>query len=262
MSTLTLVTILLCVSAAALFGLLVILVIMSIRNGAQMQKLTYPVYDYIVKKADHEAQEVVKKARKEAEEIVQSAQQSGQEVIASYTKKAEEAREKYGQSLTTLGNSLEKILEHAKDDGEASLREQFEQLQKTLAEHQRSWVDRSDAVVGELGSVASMLEKRSTDTLNHIDADLKTVTETLASALKERLEKQDEAVGAHLKSLSEAAEAEIISYKKARLSILDARIESLVEEVAKRVLRTELTNPDHARLAREALAEAKEHNLL
>jgi F0F1-type ATP synthase membrane subunit b/b' len=262
MPLLTLVTILLYVSSAALFGLLVILVVMSIRNGAQMQKLTYPVYDYIVKKEEHEAQEVLKRAQKEAEELVQSAQESGHEVIALYTKKAEEAREQYGQSLSTLTNSLEKKLEHAQDAGEASLQELFEHMQKTLAEHKRSWQDRSDAVLGELDAVASMLEKRTRETLSRIDTDLQSVKETFSHTLRERIEKQDEVVATHLRELSEAAEVEIISYKKARLSILDARIERLVEEVAKQVLCAELSSAEHASLAREALEEAKAHNLL
>jgi len=60
----------------------IFLLIMLLRSSDKVHKLTYPVYDYIVKEAQHKAKEITYDAMKHSREMLVSAELEGVKVIA------------------------------------------------------------------------------------------------------------------------------------------------------------------------------------
>jgi len=261
MSSLTAIIILLCI-VIALVVLLFIAIILLLRRNSNVQKLTYPVYEYVVKKAEHESDAMLKKARSDADALIAHAEKEGQSIVGSYTKKAEEAHRDFAGSFSQLEASLEGMLAETKDAGGAELRDLFARAKEALAHHEETWDKQAEEITGTLHHTAVSLQKQGQESLGMIDEHLKRVQSELEAALRTRMESQDKAVAEHLEEVTRVAEAEIGAYKKARIAILDTHIEKLVQDVVKEVLHTQLSFKEHGALARAALIEAKEHNLL
>lgn len=251
--------------AGVLVGLViatVIMLVLQIRNSVQINKLTFPAYEYVVKQAEHKANEIISLAQKEARAILAEAEKSGQKAFATYNETAVTTQEKYAGTLATLSTSLsEKLADLAQKGGEHLL-SVTTQATDTIASKEKAVATAFDVPLTHMNELAGELKKKSAHTLSQIDGEVASVFLKLGASLSERDDSYKKQIDTHLTEALARAEEEIGAYKKARLSLLDTHIERLVEDVATQVLHTSLTTKEHAELARKALEEAKEHNLL
>jgi F0F1-type ATP synthase membrane subunit b/b' len=251
--------------AGVLVGLViatVIMLVLQIRNSVQINKLTFPAYEYVVKQAEHKANEIISLAQKEAREIIAEAEKSGQKAFTTYNQTAVTTQEKYVGTLATLSSSLsEKLTELAQKGGEHLL-SVTTQSTETITAREKAIATAFDGSLAQLHELAQVLKEKSAHALLQIDGEVASVFTKLGTSLAERDESYKKQIDTHLTTALTRAEEEIGAYKKARLSLLDTHIERLVEEVTAKVLVTSLGTKEHAELARKALAEAKEHNLL
>jgi hypothetical protein len=110
--------------------------------------------------------------------------------------------------------------------------------------------------------MVASLQTQTSQAVGTLEQKMAEAQQQLLLGLKAQADAQQERIETSLKKANDDALLQIDQYKKARLSLLDTHIERLIEDVTTRVLHKKLTVTEHAELARNALAEAKEHNLI
>lgn len=269
---------------AGLVIAMVVLLVLQIRSSTQVNKLTFPAYEYVVKQASHKADEILHAAQKEAQSIVSEAEKSGQKIVQEYTTSATEVHTAYLKTVEQFTHNhsdalavaaqegalhLEKLVAsvtesvHAQEEG---VRVRFDESLQAVEKMSQRIEGRTNESVSKmeelLTQVGTALETRTSGSIEKMENHVSVVEKTLIEKLQNADQQQQEYIHSHLEKALEAAEKHIIEYQKSRIGLLDMHIEKLVEDVTKRVLNKELTVQDHAQLARQALTEAKEHNLI
>ncbi len=251
--------------AGVLSGLViatVIMLVLQIRNATMINKLTFPAYEYVVKQAEHKANEIIASAQKEARAIISSAEQAGQKTIVQYTQKASQLQEHYEVTLQKLVSELSgKMVQTAEQSG-VQVDAALAAMAATLTLREANLISQFDTSLVSVEKMLATLQTHTTATLTHMESDIAELSRKLGESLTKEDSQQQERIAVQLQKLQDNAAAQIEEYQKARMALLDAHIERLVEDIVMRVLHKKLSVDEHAQLAREALVEAKAHNLL
>lgn len=212
--------ILILISAGLVVGLVVLLVL-EVFNSRRISKLTYPVYEYALKRAQDEADHILADARQEARQIVGKAETESIALIHAREAEVGRADEEYHKALEAFHSELTARISESAKKGEA----ERSSLTEELAAHMK----KESAQLGE------RLEK------------------TLSSLGEENKERMD----THLAQSFKHAEEGLAAYEQARRNLVDSQIVALIGQTARIALHKDLTVDAHADLVRKALEEAK-----
>lgn len=207
--------------AAGLAVALVVLLALEIYNSRRVEKLTAPIYEYALKRAEEEAARMVEDARKEARRLVTEAESAGIALTGTRKKEEEDAERTYEAALASMLERLEKRITDA----------------ARAAEEARQ---KADAML------TAQLEREAADARGAIEASIA----ALENDARKRLEGE-------ASRLYEEIRTETASYERARKETVDRRILALVGETMRIALQKKLPADIHAELLREALEEAK-----
>jgi F0F1-type ATP synthase membrane subunit b/b' len=256
------VELLIIITAIGLTIAMAALLLLQMRSSSQMRKLTYPAYEYVVRKAEHDADAIIEEAQKKARSIIAEAEKTGQATMQSYEKSAKEANDHFVERFGNITDNLASHLEVASSKGTASVESFAQEALHALKAQQESVTGGFQEALLGVTSFSKELRTQTDKALAHMHKGVEDSQAALAQKLQAESDAQSAHISAFLEKTLASAEAEISAYQKSRIALLDTHIERLVEDVAKTVLHKELTLHDHAELARTALQEAKEHNVL
>lgn len=208
----------------------------------------------------------------QARSIIANAQDQAQQIIASAKDQREQIVQEYDDQINKLQAAYQVQLEsHTK-----KLTGQIDEIQKIQAERlTEASTEFFEQIIREHSKirerferVLSMIEKTQNSVQEESKQAVTSVKEKLqetAQILSDQLESYDttitETISKHIEHTYEKIDEEMHTYREARKAILDRHIQQIVEDVANRVLRKQLTLTEHAELAREALRQAKEDNV-
>lgn len=249
----------------ALIGLvlsMIILLVLQFRSSSLMNKLTYPAYEYVIKQSEHKANLILEQAQKEAREITAEAEKAGQKILGNYTDSSRASHDAFVKNLEQFTHGLTSQLSDTTNNGMAQLQAVTSAAKQSLEKEQSSITAQVVVTLETAKSSSEMLQKKVSEAVLRMEENIASVSDNLAHKLQDEHTNQTAHIQAHLQKALDAAESQIESYQKSRIALLDRHIERLVEDITKRVLHKQLSIDDHAELARAALSEAKEHNLL
>jgi len=207
--------------AAGLAVALLLVLGLEVFNSRRLTRITAPVYEFALKRAEQDAGRILEEARAEARKIIAAAETAGAALSSEHTKEHKNAEQAYQTAFEAMLKTLEQsISENART---------FESAQQQLIG------TASTAVTEEMKSV----ESRMAESIASLEA-----------AHKERLEGE-------LKSLLEAARQEAQQYAQSRKQIVDQHIVTLIGETMRITLQRALPKEAHAELVQAALDDAK-----
>lgn len=240
----------------------------------------------IVKEAQMNAQQILLQAEadrdnlvrlyqdqlEQANGIIGNAQDQAKQIIASAREQREEIVSEYADQINKLQASYQVQLEsHTK-----TLVTQIDQLQQSQADRMtNASTELFESIIAEhtkirerFNKLLTMLEKTQQEMQQESKTAVDSVKERLqqtAQVLSDQLESYDttitKTISEHINHTYEKIDEEMHVYREARQSILDRHIQQIIEDVANRVLRKQLTITEHAELARTALREAQKENV-
>lgn len=209
------------VFAAGVALALIVLLAMEFYNSRRVNKLTYPVYEYALKRAEEEANRIVSQARAEARALVESAEAESVKLTTAHQREDDAAQQAYQSALQALLSRFENQIKVAADTAD-------EANKRISAE-----------AVEALKAQAHAAQEVQAQSLQATTAEMaKRVDERFAAAFA-------------------AAEKEVAEYARARKDLIDARIFELIGETMKIVFQKNLPSEVHMQLVRLALEEAK-----
>lgn len=254
---------------AVLIGILVgvllaaiVVLILHLRNSSQLNRLTYPAYEYAVKKAQHEADALIKVAQEKAREIIAKAEEAGQESIKEYDEAANQMQIKYREALAAQSTELLKRFEQATNEQTQTLRDASQNMQESFASEHKKVIHNVTSINDSLAAMATKAEQHTKNVVATLETKINTVSKEIEDSLRGAEEKGLSELSGHFESMKEALEKEVRTYGDSRKQLLDAHVERLVEDVVKNILHTTLPASTHASLARQALEEAKAKHIL
>ena len=244
-----------------------------------------------------EAQEVLAQAQEQAKEILAQAKSDRDTITRTYEEQFDQAKTIIGSAQ----DQAKQIIASAQEQREQIVQEYDDQINKLQAAYQVQLESHTKKLTGQIDELqkvqADRLADASTEFFEKIVADHSKIRERFqrvlqmientqssvqaeseqavhsvkeklhetAQVLSEQLETYDttitETISQHINHTYEKIDEEMHTYREARKAILDRHIQQIVEDVANRVLRKQLTVTEHAELAREALRQAKEDNV-
>lgn len=209
------------------------LIVIQLRNNARLHDLTYPVYDYTVKEAQHRANQIVTEAKTVARNLIAGAEAEATKSLGERGHESERLMALYEKQLEGLMHTHEVELKNYVAEAEKS----FGALTETFKSH----VAATDQVV-QTELRAFSVETKETR------ARLETETKRL---IAEHLEREVASVRAELKV-----------YRHERMKLIERDIVRIIEQAIAIVLRRELPLKDHADFVYQALEEAKREGTL
>ena len=220
---------------AALFILLLIIVVLLILlvvNNRKMHDLTYPVYDYVVKRAEAKAQQITEDAMEKSRTMVRNAEMEGIKIVEKDKLESGKLEKEYETKLAGLEQETEKSLKMYMDAMQKDLKQLSEGLQKRIAE---SISKNEQFLQGETQKLSNQLSGTFT---------------TLEANAKEQIRNNVEKELISVKKLVE-------TYRQERFALIDTQILSLIERTTAIALQKTLTIGEHTELIYKALEEAK-----
>lgn len=247
------------------FGIVVGVVVFSLlqRKGKKdSDDMSFPAYEYAIKKAQHTADEIVGEARKEARQIVAGAEVQSRQIIHDNSVETEKIRTVFLESLrslqekinTEMSVSANETYRHAEEMARLfadSLEIQEREMKEKLADISGRLQEMPDSLAADSQSIASELKERVARAGEQIELALQ--------GIQEETRKQ---ISSHIMKKFTEAEADIAAYRESREKLIDRYLETLIKDIVRLTLQKELTSDDHADLVRRALAEAKESSVL
>lgn len=218
-------------SVTALFLFAAVLVL-QIRNGERMRNLTYPVYDYTVKKAEQEAASMLESARKEARSVIAEAEREASHITEERKQASANLAATYERELGEIAKQHEELIRRYASSAEEVYKGLEQMVEKYVAAS-------GEAVKAEAQVLASNLKDES-------------------KGLREEIGKR---ITDELKVEMKAAHDAIDAYRNAQKQMLDKKLISLVERIAAVVLQKELTVKDHTEQIYRALEAAKKDGI-
>lgn len=241
----------------ALFVGLVILILLQMRSNSQVSKITFPAYEFTMKKAQAEADKLLGEARKQAREIIAKAELESQTMLALRSEESVKDYRAYSETLKTMKDSLSGTLSKLSGEAETSSREMSERFVRDIEAQSGALQKRMGEIQEKLEDVPRRIEAQSSEIAESIRGEVRRVGEELRSALAETHRETTALVRERIeKSLSEL-ESDIETYRRGRRNLIDNHIETLVRDIVRIALGKELEREDHAKLVRSALEEAK-----
>ena len=244
-----------------LFATIVVLV-MHLRTTSQMTKLTFPAYEYAIKKAEHDADGIISDARKRAREIIANADKVGQTMSGNYDMQAKGIQQKYEAALARQTEKVVKEFHTGAAEQVQKLYTVTSTAERAITTEQKKVTDNVTRINTAIEAAATKAEHHTQEVIEALDKRMERVGSTLEGKLRETQEGGAEKLEQHLAGLQGVADEHIKVYEASRRRLLDAHIEQLVEAVVMKVLHTRLPVSEHGSLAREALEEAKSKNII
>ena len=241
-----------------------------------MHKLTYPVYDYIIKEAQHKAQEITYDAMKHSRDLLVDAELEGIKVIAKEKIDSRKIEEEYEQQLSTLTEQTKKLLEEYTRKATGELQNITKTLEQSIRNNLQNVEKTGSHATEELQSLTKTLEKTIHDNLKRVEEAgtegvkrSEELTEQILEELSKRLSHAFENLEGSVKDkIQENIEKEFDSvreiidmYKKKRMDMVDNEIIALIEQTTALALQKKLTFREHTELLFAALEEAKSQNI-
>ena len=261
---------------AFLLTVAIFLLIMLLRSSDKVHKLTYPVYDYIIKEAQHKAQEITYDAMKHSRDLLVDAELEGIKVIAKEKIDSRKIEEEYEQQLSTLTEQTKKLLEEYTRKATGELQNITKTLEQSIRNNLQNVEKTGSHATEELQSLTKTLEKTIHDNLKRVEEAgtegvkrSEELTEQILEELSKRLSHAFENLEGSVKDkIQENIEKEFDSvreiidmYKKKRMDMVDNEIIALIEQTTTLALQKKLTFREHTDLLFAALEEAKSQNI-
>ena len=232
---------------AALLGLLILLalliLVVLIRNNSRLQDITFPIYDYVVKEAEHEAGSIVSVAHTKEKEIIEAAKKRAHAIRERAEVDARERLEKERQESDRIRVAYENRL--------SDLAQKNEELVGVYEK-------KLDAQYIELENVIKEQTEKSEVAIKEARALLVQRIDESQKGLHEQLSKE---ISGQLQGAFGAVEKAIDTYRVKQLRLIDDQIISLVEQTTAIVLRKELSLRDQSEFIYRALEEVKQKGL-
>lgn len=241
---------------------MIVLLVLQARNNNRVNQLTFPAYEFTIKKAQNTADEILGEARKQAREIVASAEVQSRQIIQDHTEETGKLRESYLRSLADMKQQFnEEVLSLTKNTQNYS--SELARLFATSLETQESDMkSKLIALSSELEGLPERLVAETQTVSSELQDRVARAGEEIERALEGVQEESRRQISAHLMKKFTDAEADIESYRASRERILDRHLTTLIKDVVRVTLQKELTADDHAELVRQALSEAREGSLI
>lgn len=256
---------LLAVLAGVLVGVLIaaiVVLILHIRTNSQINRLTYPAYEYAIKKAEHDADRLLREAQEQARSVIAKAEETGQATIRTYDEEARQMHERYQEALTKQGTEMAAKFSEIAQQETHKLHEAIGSLSQSLTEEHNKAISTITRVSNSLEAAGTEAETHAKSMVASLNERMDAVSSEIEASLKAAQTDGLKQISTHFASLSTGIEEEVAAYSAERKKLLDAHIERLVEDVVTRVLQVELPVSTHASLARKALEEAKAKHIL
>lgn len=183
-----------------------------------------------------ELRKVQTEAHKKAEQIIEEAEKRSREILEKVEHKADE--------ILTHSELFKGDLDNA---FKASLQKSEEKYLQMIEEHSQKFITDYEAL---LTGVKNQSMQKAGQALDNIEAEVKKGLAESKTTLKAEV----------MKSLAKAFD-EIEAYKKGETERVDQQIDALVVQMAKELLRINLTPKDHNKLVIQALEKAKEQGM-
>lgn len=207
--------------AGGLAVALIVLLVLEIYNSKRIGKISSPIYEFALKKAETEATRIVDEARQEARRLIEQAESASIALTGMRKGDIEKAEKNYETSLRTELEKMEGSIKKSEHIGE--------EVQKRIE-----------------GVLAGELEEGGKGARAKLEQALASLEATYAQQLKEQVA----AIAADAKKHAD-------EYERVRKQAVDERVLALVSDTVKIVLGQSLPPEVHASLARAALEEAK-----
>jgi vacuolar-type H+-ATPase subunit H len=240
----------------------IVVLVVQIRSTSQVNKLTFPAYEYAMKKAEYDAETLIADARKSARTIITDAEQAGHETISGYTTQATEIHEQYKELLAGQTKSIANSLQEVSDRQVHALEEIVASTEGSISVEQKKIGDSVLRTNESITKTAQQIEHTAHESILALQTNIEKVGKDLEKQLHTIETSGEEKLAAHLDAMQKTADAHIATYEASRTKLMDAHIEQLVESVVSKVLHTQLPVSEHASLARAALEEAKSKHIL
>jgi len=244
------------VALGLVIGMIVLLYLQA-RSSVQINKLTFPAYEFTIKKAENEANEIVEKAQAQAREIIASAELKSHTVLTQRTEESSKNYEDYTKSLEVLKEDLLSTLTKTAEETRNRSQEISDIFARHLESQDQEMQKRIQDLAKNLDEVPERLRERSGVIMEGLQERIARAGEQLEHALLSTHEDNKNAITEHLQKGFEIAQRDIEAYQEGRKGLIDNHIEALVKEVVRVALQKELTRADHAELVRSALEEAR-----
>jgi|GEM_PF-1897614 len=249
----------------AFIGLLiamVVLLVLQVRTTNQVNKLTFPAYEYVIKKAEHEANAIVQKAQQKAQSIITDAEKAGHAAISEYTNQATQIHEQYRDSVQEQTEGIMSALREVSEVQTHAVEKLTKTAQEGVTAQQNEVTQHVTQTNEKIAHTISQIETDSQAQMKALREEIGSIGKTLTDQLQKVEVSGEQQIAAHVASLQHAADAHIEAYEVSRKKLMDRHIEQLVESVVMKVLHTQVPISEHASLAREALEEAKAKHIL
>ncbi len=209
----------------------------------------------------HQAKAIIGNAQDQAKQIIATAREQREEIVTEYSDQINKLQASYQIQLEshtkTLITQIEKLQESQADRMTNASTELFESI---IADHTKIR-ERFERVLSMVERTQKEIEDESSEAVASVKEKLKETAQILSDNLESYDTTVTETISNHISHTYEKIDEEMHVYREARKSILDRHLQQIIEDVANRVLRKQLTITEHAELAREALRDAKKDNV-
>lgn len=241
---------------------LIVLLVLQILTSMRVQKLTYPLYEYALSKAQTDAQRIVKEAQEQARTILSEAQSAATSLAKKEVAEVDARSVDYRKELDALAAKAQQLLTA---EGEHARSEQAEVLQKLVKEigaHGETLQARMADIEKELKAFLDGASARSRDMRQALEAEGKQVSGDITKAFEDVAAQGKKRIDEGIEGFLKQAQTEAEAYRENRKRLVDEHMADLVVEATKVVLRKALTPDEHADLAARALKEARTAGML
>jgi hypothetical protein len=241
---------------------MIILLVLQVRTTNKVNKLTFPAYEFVIEKAEHDAQKLLQEAQHKAQSIIVEAEQAGVKSIADYTTQAKEIHTQYSSALHAQTKSLEQAMQDISTQETAALKKVTDAAKDLIEAQEKSVIKNVKKTNQSIEQLVVKTEQEVNQSIVQLGERVAGVADILETQLKATDAAGQEKLGEHLASLQTVADKHVQMYTDARTNLLDTHIEQLVESVVLKVLHTQLSPSEQATLAFESLKEAKAQHIL
>lgn len=241
---------------------MIILLLLQVRSSRQINRLTYPAYEYVIKQTEREADEIIKKAQAEARAITTAAEKEARAQVANHAKEVHEAHEAYFADLKEYYTKATSALDEIQKAGQATLHTMTDEIAGVAKVQEAALQAASDGAAATWKKIAADMTATTETQAAQITTDLQALSQELKASVAHASETHTQAIAEQFAASMKRVEEELVAYQQARQAIIDEHIEQLVESVATEVLHHSLTSTDHAALARAALADARAKHII
>ena len=212
--------------------LIIILLVLLVVNNRRIHKVTYPIYDYIVKGAHKKAKQITYDAMKDSRKIIADAELEGVKIIAKEKLDSKHIEEDYEERLDDLTENTEKLVAKYNESMQQDMKRLSEAVEKRIA--------------AGIAKNENFLQEETTKLSNQLTSTFTTLEANAKEQIRSNVEKE-------FISVKKVVE----TYRQERFALIDNQLIALVEDTTAIALGKKLTLSEHTDLLYKALEEAK-----